>query len=280
MSHSETERKQYFDYYERTLLNHRIGAIDPKTGATQYYLSIVPSAWRTFCTENDSFWCCTGTGTEEFSKLNNSIYFHDGNGLYVNLFIPSELNWSEKQLKVSQQTKFPDSPGTTLVIQTSRAVQMPLHIRIPYWAGSDGAVKINGKTLEVTPSPASYLTIAREWQDGDRVELTVPMHLHVEAMPDERTTQAVLYGPLVLAGKLGSESLTRDIIIGPMGPDVAKHPMQVPELHASKAGPDSWLNRTDGQSLEFRTSGQTSDITLVPFNRLKGERYSIYWTVL
>jgi uncharacterized protein len=271
---------RYFDYYERTLLNHRIGAIDPETGATQYYLSIVPAAWRTFNTENDSFWCCTGTGVEEFSKLNNSIYFHDGNGVYVNLFISSELNWGEKQFKISQETKFPDSPGTTLVIHTSGPVQIPLHIRIPYWARSDAAVKVNGKTLEVSPSPTSYLTIARSWNDGDRVELSLPMHLHIEAMPEERTTQAVLYGPLVLAGKLGSEDLTKEMIIGPMGPDVEKHPMPVPQLRASKSGPDSLLKRADGETLEFRTSGQQSDVTFVPFNRVKGERYSIYWTVV
>jgi uncharacterized protein len=270
---------RYFDYYERTLLNHRLGAINPETGATQYYLSIVPTAWRTFNTEDDSFWCCTGTGVEEFSKLNNSIYFHDGNGLYVNLFIPSELDWSEKRVKVSQQTKFPDSPGTTLVISTSGPVEMPIHLRIPYWAGSDASVKVNGKMLDVTPSPASYLTIARTWNDGDRVELQIPMHLHIETMPDERTTQAVLYGPLVLAGKLGSEGLTKEMIIGPMGPEVEKHPMQVPQLRASSPDPESWLKQTEGQGLEFRTSGQSTDITFVPFNRLSGERYSVYWTV-
>jgi uncharacterized protein len=270
---------RYFDYYERTLLNHRLGAINPDTGATQYYLSIVPGAWRTFNTEDDSFWCCTGTGVEEFSKLNSSIYFHDGNGLYVNLFIPSALDWREKQVKVSQQTKFPDSPGTTLVISTSGPIEMPIHLRIPYWAGSDGSVKINGKALDVTPSPASYLTIARTWNDGDRVELELPMQLHIETMPDERTTQAILYGPLVLAGKLGSEGLTKDMIIGPMGPDVDKHPMQVPQLRALQAGPESWLKRTDAQGLEFGTNGQTTDLTFVPFNKLSGERYSVYWTI-
>jgi uncharacterized protein len=106
------------------------------------------------------------------------------------------------------------------------------------------------------------------------------MHLHVETMPDERTTQAVLYGPLVLAGKLGSEGLTKDMIIGPMGPDVEKHPTQVPQLRASKTGPDSWLKRADGEALEFRTNGQKRDITFVPFDRVNGERYSIYWTVV
>ncbi len=112
---------RYFDYYERTLLNHRIAAINRQTGATQYYLSIVPGAWKTFNTENASFWCCTGTGVEEFSKLNNSIYFHDGAGLYVNLFVPSELNWKEKKIKLRQETRFPESTPYSVSFQHARA---------------------------------------------------------------------------------------------------------------------------------------------------------------
>ncbi len=98
----------YFDYYERALFNHRLGAIQPKTGYTQYYLSLAPGAWKTFNTEDRSFWCCTGSGVEEFSKLNDSIYWRDAEGLFVNLFIPSELNWEEQGFKLRQETKFPE----------------------------------------------------------------------------------------------------------------------------------------------------------------------------
>jgi uncharacterized protein len=273
-----TADPRYFDYYERTLLNHRLGAIDVETGATEYYLPIIPAAWRTFNTENDSFWCCTGTGVEEFSKLSDSIYFHDENGIYVNLFIPSKVDWKEKGVKVTQETKFPDAPRTTLTLDAAEPVHLQLHLRIPYWAGPDTAVKVNGKAVDVMTSPGSYLTIARSWKKGDRVEVELPMRLHVEPMPDEPTTQAVLYGPLVLAGKLGSEGLTKEMIFGPMGPDVAKHPMPVPALKAEGSGPDSWLKRTD-DDIQFQTNGQATDITFVPFNRLREGRYSIYWTV-
>jgi len=276
--HRWTADPRYFDYYERTLYNHRLGAIDIENGATQYYLSIVSGAWRTFSKENDSFWCCTGTGVEEFAKLNSSIYFHDGDGVFVNLFIPSEAHWRQKGIKIHQETNFPESPGTALVIGTSKAVNMPLRLRIPYWVGREASVRVNGKLLEAAPSPGSYLTIARTWRDGDRIELDMPMHLHIEAMPDEPTTQAVLYGPLVLAGKLGADGLTEDMIINHAGPDVAHHPMEVPEFRAS-SGPDSWLEQIAGESLAFRTKGQQRDVTFVPFNRVSKERYSIYWTV-
>jgi uncharacterized protein len=272
-----TADPRYFDYYERTLLNHRIAAIDRETGATPYYLSVYPGAWKTFNTENDSFWCCTGTGVEEFAKLNDSIYFHDASGLYVNLFIPSELNWTEKGLNVRQETKFPESPSTTLVITGS--AHLPIHLRIPHWVGSDVSVKINGKALDVVPSPASYLTIARTWKTGDRITLDIPMRLHIEAMPDEPTTQAILYGPLVLAGKLGTEGLTKDLIVGPEGPFLRRHPMEVPKFRAASAEPDSWIKPVPNQSLTFRTTGQEKDVTLIPFHQTFGERYSIYWTV-
>ena len=102
-------RPRYFDYYERSLLNMRLGTIHPETGHTQYYLSLTPGAWKTFNTEDKSFWCCTGTGVEEYSKLNDSIYWQRrGQASYVNLFIASELNWAEKGFRLRQDTSFPE----------------------------------------------------------------------------------------------------------------------------------------------------------------------------
>ena len=92
----------------------RLGTIHPENGQTQYYLSLTPGAWKTFNTEYNSFWCCTGTGVEEYSKLNDRIYWHDGDGVYVNLFIASELNWAERGLRLRQETKFPESPSTAI----------------------------------------------------------------------------------------------------------------------------------------------------------------------
>lgn len=274
-----TADPRYFDYYERTLYNHRLGAIDLENGATQYYLSIVPGAWRTFSKENDSFWCCTGTGIEEFSKLNSSIYFHDDEGVFVNLFIPSEAHWREKGINLRQETNFPESPRTTLVISTPKPVQMPVHLRMPYWVGNEAAVRVNRKLLEARPSAGSYFTIARTWRAGDRIEIDLPMRLHIEAMPDEPTTQAILYGPFVLAGKLGADGLTEEMTVNYEGPDVAHHPIEVPKFRVSSGDPNSWLEPVVGQSLSFRTKGQQRDVSFIPFNEISQERYSIYWTV-
>ena len=272
-----TADPRYFDYYERTLYNHRLGAMDRETGHTQYYLSLSPGAWKTFNTEDDSFWCCTGTGVEEFAKLNDSIYWHDAERLYVNLFIPSELNWREKGIRVRQESSFPDAPSTTLVLTAENPVRMPLRLRIPYWA-EGASVKINGRALETSSSPGSYLELTRTWRTGDRVELDLPMRLHIEKMPDDSSMQAVLYGPLVLAGDLGAQGLRKEMITGPMGPALRENPIEVPAFRVARADPGSWI-KPAGKPLTFRTTGQERDVTLAPFDRTFGKRYSVYWTV-
>src|SRR6185369_11420129 len=126
----------YFDYYEHLLLNHRIGTIRPKVGYTQYYLSLTPGAWKTFATEDQTFWCCTGSGVEEYGKLTDSIYWRDRDGLYVNLFMPSTVTWSERGFALRQDTKYPDAQHTTLTITTARAEPMAIRVGVPGWLRS------------------------------------------------------------------------------------------------------------------------------------------------
>jgi uncharacterized protein len=283
---------RYFDYYERVMLNHRLGTILPEKGYTQYYLSLYPGAWKTFNSEDQSFWCCTGTGVEEYSKLNDSIYWHDGHGVFVNLFIPSELDWQEKGFKLRQETKFPEQQSTSLVVSSDKPVQLAMRLRIPAWLDSAPTVKINGRPIEVSADPGSYLTISRTWKKGDRVEMALPMSLKVEAMPDDPKTQAFLYGPLVLAGDLGSEGLSERLIIGPSAPRINRGgnsqgrpdapppapPIEIPTFRAAGADPASWIKPAD-KPLTFRTAGQQKDVTLAPINSIFGKRYSVYWQV-
>lgn len=273
-----TADPRYFDYYERTLINHRIGTIRPQSGATQYYLSLTPGAWKTFNTEDQSFWCCTGTGVEEYSKLNDSIYWHDGEGIYVNLFIPSELNWTEKGFKLRQETKFPEQPGTALVVTAAKPTQMTIRLRIPDWLESASSVKINGKQVEASASPGSYLTLSRTWKTGDRIEMALPMRLRIDAMPDDSKMIAILYGPVVLAGDLGADGLNESLIVGPSAPRMREHPMDVPALRAGGDQPESWIKPGD-KALNFRISGQQKDIALMPLNSIFDKRYSVYWQV-
>ena len=286
----------FFDYYERLLLNHRIGTIRPKLGYTQYYLSLSPGAWKTFNTEDQTFWCCTGSGIEEYSKLNDSIYWWDGEGLYVNLFVPSELDWREKGFKLRQETQYPESQDVTLTVIAARPEHVTLRLRIPGWLQSAPTVKLNAKALDASATPGSYLTVRRVWKAGDKVEMRLPMHLHVEAMADDPQMQAFLYGPLVLAGDLGAEGLTEAHIIGPNlrvgAPIPEQHgsplgalnrtppvpDLDIPSFKAPDSNPSSWIKAAD-KPLTFRTSGQRKDVTLVPLNSLYDRRYVVYWEV-
>jgi uncharacterized protein len=286
----------YFDYYERSLLNHRIGTIRPNVGYTQYYLSLTPGAWKTFNTEDQTFWCCTGSGVEEYSKLNDSIYWRDNAGLYVNLFIPSELDWVEKGFRLRQETKYPESQDIALTVTAARPEAMTVRLRMPGWLQSAPIVKVNGKVLDASAAPGSYLALNRVWNAGDKVEMQLPMHLHMEAMPDDPKMRAFLYGPLVLAGDLGNEGLTQAHIIGPNLRVGASHAEQsgsplaasnqappvpnidIPAFQAAGEDPVSWIKPAD-KPLAFRTTGQKRDVTLVPLNSLFDRRYSVYWQV-
>jgi hypothetical protein len=287
-------RAEYFDYYERVLLNHRIGTIRPGVGTTQYYLSLTPGVWKTFATEDQTFWCCTGTGTEEYAKLVDSIYWRDREGVYVNLFIASELEWPEESFTLRQETRYPDAEQTALTIVKSGPRPLTIRLRIPGWLQSAPGVTLNGKKLDASATPGSYLTITRAWKAGDRIEMDLPMHLHVEAMPDEPGTQAFLYGPLVLAGDLGNDGLTQAHIVGPNlrvgAAGVEQHgsplapvnqtppipEIEIPTFRAAAGSLDSWIKAAD-QPRTFRTVGQKQDVTLVPLNRLFDRRYSVYW---
>lgn len=264
------------DYYERTLFNSRLGTQDTE-GMKMYYVSLYPGLWKTFGKRFDSFWCCYGTGSEEYSKLGNTIYFHDAQGLYVNLFIASELSWPEKKVGIVQETRFPEEEGTTLTIKTGAPVKMPVHVRVPYWATRGVTVSVNGKKQDVDAKPSSYFTVERTWNDGDKIEVAMPMSLHLAPLPDEPTTQAAMYGPLVLAGRLGSRGLIEDHIYGPLGPDEARA-IPVPALTGSGDSPD-WVEQVKGQTLAFQTAGQKETIDLAPLYQNYDERYTVYWKV-
>jgi DUF1680 family protein len=287
---------RYFDYYERLLLNHRIGTIRPNVGTTQYYLSLTPGVWKTFNTEDQTFWCCTGTGTEEYAKLADSIYWHDDEGVYVNLFVASELDWNERGLRLRQETAFPNAERTTLTVVSAPQGELTLRLRVPAWLEASPVVRVNGKVLDASAAPGSYLALRRAWQPRDRVEIELPMQLRVESLPDDPHQQAILYGPLVLAGDLGNEGLTEAHIVGPnlrvgaanveqhgspLGPVNRTPPIaaiDIPTFHAAGPDPRSWITAGD-RPHAFRTTGQKKNVALVPLNTLFDRRYAVYWQV-
>jgi DUF1680 family protein len=264
------------DYYERNLVNHRLGAIEPETGHTTYFLSLAPGAWKTLCTEDATFWCCTGTAVEEFAKLNDTIYAHDDDSLFVNLYFASTVNWQERGVRLKQTTNFPESERSELTIEKTPAKAWTLRLRIPAWTTAENFVAINGKRLEAAGTPGSYLTLTRVWKAGDRVELTMPMRLTAEPLADDRAQQAFLYGPLVLAGQFPKTGLAEDLEHH-QGPEIQEAPaLEVPPLKSEGADPATWIKPVPGEALTFRSIGQ--ELTLKPLNQ-SWQRFAVYWTV-
>jgi DUF1680 family protein len=283
-----------FDYYERLLLNVRYGTQD-RNGMLMYYVPLQPGMYKTFGTPFDAFWCCTGTGSEEYSKLTDSIYFHDDSSLYVNLFIPSTLDWKERGLKLRLTTKYPNDERITFTIDNPPSSPLALKFRVPYWAAKGVAVSINGVQQEVAATPSTYLTLEHPWKAGDVVAVDIPLALHIATTPDDKQVQAAMYGPLVLAARLGTEGLTTSMIYGGSGPrgyddgypipvvDTRPHMRRgangEPPVPAPAPADSVWFEQAEASPmypLQFHTKGRGPIHTLVPLNQIMDERYSVY----
>jgi len=273
-----TADARYMDYYERNLYNHRLGMIQPETGFTGYFLSMSPGAWRTLCTEDETFWCCTGTAVEEFSKLNDTIYFHDEEGVHVNLFVSSRLDWKERGIRLQQTTRFPESDRTLLIVEAAPTKAWTISLRIPSWTTSECAAVINGKPVPAAGLPGSYLALRRIWKAGDRIEFILPMRLAAEPLRDDPTKQAFVYGPIVLAGQLPRGEIPFDFE-HTQGPELAEvPPVNIPDLESYGAKLEDWILPVPGKPLQFRTTSQRQDVVLKPLNQ-SWDRFAVYWNV-
>jgi len=271
------------DYVERALFNGILGTQHPKDGSKLYYLPLAAGYWKLFGTPLQDFWCCTGTGSESFAKLGEYIYFQD-DGLYVNQLIASELDWKEKGVHLVQDTRFPEEDTTRLILTPDHPVRFPLRLRVPTWAKRGGSVKLNGRPLEGFAAPGGYFVLDRTWQTGDTVELTMPLSLHAQPMPDDDALVALLYGPLVLAGRLGTAGLTPATLRAEPTkprtvPEYKAEPVPAPALRGRSDNLEEWIKPVPGRSLEFCTAGQAQDVTLVPLSTVFDERYAVYWRV-
>ena len=245
-----------------------------------YYVPTVPVGWKTFGTQVDSFWCCTGSGVEEYAKLVDTIYFHDESSVYVNQFVASELSWPEKRVRLGQQTSFPQEPRTAIVVHAAQPAEFVLRIRAPHWAQGI-AVTVNGRPEVASVGSDGYLALHRTWKNNDRVEVSLPMALRQEQVAGSPELATFAYGPLVLAAEMGRAGLSQELIEGSMGPKLdGISPLAMPQFDAAseagKAGV-AWIRKSDDADLRFHTSGQTQDFALKPLYQITDERYSVYW---
>jgi DUF1680 family protein len=261
----------YADYYERALYNHILASQNPADGMVCYYVPLRPGAEKTYSKPFDSFWCCVGTGMENHTKYGDSIYFHDDDTLWVNLFVASELTWRRKGLILRQETLYPESDTVSFRFSGRRPISLSLRLRYPAWATNGLRVSINGQPQRVSAGPGSFLELRRTWSNGDKVDLSIPMSLRLEAVPDNPQRVAVLFGPIVLAGELPSAEEA-----------MARGSVYMPALLTRDRQLTDWLKPNEARPLTFQTDnvGKPGDVTFSPFYRMHQQRYSVYWDLL
>jgi len=273
-----TANAKYMDAYERALWNCRMGTQNEE-GLKQYFFPLAAGYWRYYNSPEDSFWCCTGTGAEEFAKLNDTIYFHDGDSVWVNQFIPSELDWKEKNFGLRQETSFPVQQGTTLIVKATAPQRRTLHIRVPGWTAAGGSVRINGRELEAFAEPGSYLSLTREWRNGDKVELSLPMQLWSDPLPGDTSLKAAMYGPLVLAADLGAGPKEGPLKIGKgrgTAPNAAELPKPEPNPVVPEGQVGDWMEVVSAKDLSFKSRGANA-LSVKPMYRITDQKYAVYW---
>jgi DUF1680 family protein len=270
---------QVADFYERALFNHILASQEPQQGMFVYLMSLKPGHFKTYSTPENSFWCCVGTGMENHAKYGDSIYYRNDSSLYVNLFLASELTWKEKGLRLRQETRFPEEGLSTLRLSLEHPQPLALRIRCPYWIEPGSfRVTINGEKLPLESKPSSYVTLQREWRDGDAIRVEFTMRLRTEKLPGDPNTITFLYGPIVLAGELGTQGMPSPYARN----QTDLHRVPSPEVPALVADSGEWprhIQPVAGRPLTFRTRGigRPRDVTLVPFYALHHQRYTVYW---
>ncbi len=196
------QRTELMDYYERGLYNHILASVAEETPANTYHVPLRPGSVKQFGNPNmTGFTCCNGTAIESSTKLQNSIYFksRDDRALYVNLYIPSTLEWKERHVTVVQTTSFPKEDHTRLTIKGGG--KFDIHVRVPGWATKGFFVTINGKAQKTNATPGSYLKLSRRWKDGDVIELKMPFGFRLDPVMDQQHVASLFYGPILLAAQ-------------------------------------------------------------------------------
>ncbi|HUG10888.1 MAG TPA: glycoside hydrolase family 127 protein, partial [Opitutaceae bacterium] len=279
---------RYADYYERALYNHILASQHPEHGGYVYFTSTRPGHYRVYSQPETSFWCCVGSGMENHGKYGAFIYAHSkaDDVLFVNLFVASELDWKERGVRVRQETAFPDEERTALVIHTAQPQRFTLRVRHPEWCERP-TVTVNGSAPPSHSSPVSYMEITREWRDGGRVEVGLPMSTRVETLPDGSPWHAILHGPILLAHPAGTSDLDGLLADAGRMSHVAEGPEvpldQVPVLFAdantivSKVVADPAAGQLHFRLVDIVEPPAEGGLALIPFFRLHDARYQMYW---
>lgn len=268
-------REIYADYYERALYNHLLATVAPDTGAMTYFLPLA-GHFRTYL---EGTHCCVGTGIENTPRYNEGIYFQHANSLWVNLYIPSELDWQETGMVVRQVGDVTSGKPIRFTIVKAGDQSVKLNFRIPAWTSEPAVLALNGVASDPAGKPRSYVSIERKWAEGDVIDLTFVPTLRLEQAKDDPTMASVFFGPVLLAGELGRQNMPDDFA------DKDAHLNQpaaaVPEIANASRDPAEWLRPMPGATLAFTAhdAGPADGIVFRPLYEVHHQRYSVYWRI-
>ena len=280
--------EKYIDFYEQGLYNHILSSQHPEGGFV-YFTPMRPGHYRVYSQPETSMWCCVGSGLENHGKYNEMIYAHSDDALYVNLFIPSEVNWEDKNFKLIQETDFPNAETASFKIETQKPQKLTINFRYPSWAGEGFDVQVNDKKVKFDKKPGSYISITRKWEDDDQISMRLPMNITSERLPDGSDYESLKYGPLVLAAKTGKEDLKGLFADTSRGGHIAegkKIPLSETPIFllenlddlASKVQIDSKKDlRFSAKSVLYPS--EFKDLEFEPFYKVHDSRYVIYLPV-
>ena len=312
-----TGKKEYADYYETTLRNAIMGAVKTESGAASYFTPMATGYYKTFGEEEpekNMFWCCTGSGMENFTKLGDSVYFRANDTLLVNQYVASKVTWEEKNLVLTQKSDVTKSEEVSFVINALHGKgtsDVAIALRIPDWMHGEAVIYVNGAEKQFVTG-SGYVLLERDWEDGDVIMAKYPMSVESVGLLDHDAVFAFRYGPTVLAAKLGKEKmgeatwagidLTAPLykVVGnecrkdtiaygePKTTELLDSETLTIQKEASVNDFVSHIERylvrdTESETLSFHLKGTDADTTFenglqfVPFNTLNDERYGIYW---
>ena len=313
-----TGERKYADYYENTFINSILASVNRETGMTTYFQPMATGCFKTYCNPDvnkNYFWCCTGTGLENFTKLGDSIYFYDDESstLLVNQYFSSTVNWKAKGIKLSQKSDIPMGEAVSFTVETtadSAVTDFTLALRIPDWTAATPSLLINDAEADTKDfaEEDGYLFIKRNWQSGDTITLNLPMEIRAYTLPDNPKAAAFKYGPVVLAAELGRDDkmtlrqvgvqcdvcankIIRGISLplnGNYGGTNGLKPI-APEyiLIKNAQSTEDFLSNINEHferqpgSLTFVLHdigfGDSGDLTFSPYYLINNQRYGIYW---
>ena len=313
-----TRKKEYADYYETTLRNAIMGAVKTESGAASYFTPMATGYYKTFGEEEpekNMFWCCTGSGMENFTKLGDSIYFRANDTLLVNQYIASKVTWEEKNLVLTQKSDVTKSEEISFVLNAlhdKEISDVAIALRIPDWMHGKATIYVNGAEKMTAAGNSEYVLLERNWEDGDVIMAKYPMSVESVGLLDQDAVFAFRYGPTVLAAKLGKEKMGEATWAGidltaplykVVGNECRKDTIAYGEPKTTELLDNETLTiqketsvnefvshiehylvrDTESETLSFHLKGTDADTTFenglqfVPFNTLNDERYGIYW---